>query len=71
MSEADMLAREVESLRAKVKAMRELLYEWNCSSGPVWEHRKMMAVGETANDYRSFYEEEDDLPSLFTNMDDE
>ena len=27
---------EIERLKKKIATMRSLLWEWNCSSGPVW-----------------------------------
>jgi hypothetical protein len=39
--------------------MREVLWQWNCSSGPVWEYYKLQKVGETSEDYNFINEDPD------------
>jgi hypothetical protein len=38
---------EIDRLNKKIATMRALLWEWNCSSGPVWEYWRLADVGET------------------------
>jgi len=62
-NEIETLKAEIERLNNKISAMRGLLWEWNSSSGPVWENRRLKAVGETIADYADYVDEDDmDLP---------
>jgi len=45
------LKAEIARLNAKIEVMRGLLWEWNSSSGPVWEYYKLKRVGEKQEDY--------------------
>lgn len=63
----DALKAEIVRLNDKIHAMRGLLWEWNVSSGPVWEYWKLVQVGETPEDYSHWTEDEyfdsdDDMP---------
>jgi len=58
----DDLKAEIIRLNDKIHAMRGLLWEWNVSSGPVWEYWKLAKVGETAEDYSHWTEEDPDMP---------
>ena len=49
--EIEKLKRENDRLNAKLQAMRALLWEWNSSSGPVWEYWRLKEAGETEADY--------------------
>ena len=50
-NEINDLKAEIARLNDKIHAMRSLLWEWNSSSGPVWEYWKLKDVGETEKDY--------------------
>jgi hypothetical protein len=41
----------ISEMETKINTMRTVLWEWNCSSGPVWEYYRLKAVGEKAEDY--------------------
>lgn len=41
----------ISEMETKINAMRTVLWEWNCSSGPVWEYYRLKAVGEKAEHY--------------------
>lgn len=58
------LLKENQILREKVEVMRKLLWEWNPSSGNVWEQRRLKEVGETATDYPFAFDDEEgpDMP---------
>lgn len=49
--EIEQLKSEIKRLNEKIHVMRGLLYEWNVSSGPVWENWRLKQVGETQGDY--------------------
>ena len=49
--EIENLKRENDRLNAKLQVMRALLWEWNSSSGPVWEYWRLKEAGETEADY--------------------
>jgi hypothetical protein len=63
--EINALKAEIVRLNDKIHTMRGLLWEWNCSSGPVWEYWKLMEIGEKPEDYSHWTEEEDDDMPLF------
>ena len=57
----------IAELENKIRVMRGLLWEWNTSSGPVWEYWKLAQVGETMADYADYVDDEhfdsdDDIP---------
>lgn len=57
----------IAELENKIRVMRGLLWEWNISSGPVWEYWKLAQVGETIADYADYVDDEyfdsdDDIP---------
>ena len=57
----------IAELENKIRVMRGLLWEWNISSGPVWEYWKLAQVGETVADYADYVDDEyfdsdDDIP---------
>lgn len=57
----------IAELENKIRVMRGLLWEWNTSSGPVWEYWKLAQVGETIADYADYVDDEyfdsdDDIP---------
>jgi hypothetical protein len=63
------LQAEIARLNEKIKVMRGLLWEWNCSSDMVWEYYRLKQVGETSADYAEWTEDEMDMP-LFDQDDD-
>ena len=67
-AEIENLKAEITRLNDKIHVMRSMLWEWNCSSGPVWEHSKLKKIGERPEDYSHWNEDEDepDMP-LFSN----
>jgi hypothetical protein len=48
--EIDILKAENDLLHEKLEVMRAILYEWNATSHPVWEYRKLKQIGETESD---------------------
>lgn len=68
-NDPESMRREIDRLQAKIQRMRSILWEWNSSSGPVWEHYRLKEVGETQEDY-AFIDEnyEPDMP-LFDDHD--
>lgn len=62
-NEIEQLKAEITRLNDKIHVMRSLLCEWNGSSCPVWENRRLKALGETIADYADYVDEDDmDLP---------
>lgn len=61
-NDPESLRREITRLNDKIHAMRSLLYEWNVSSGPVWEHGRLKQVGEKPEDYSHWTEDEPAMP---------
>jgi hypothetical protein len=49
---------EIDRLNKKIATMRSLLWEWNCSSGPVWEYWQLADVGETEEDYKHLFDDD-------------
>ena len=45
------LKAEIVRLNDKINVMRRILWEWNSSSGPVWEYYRLKQVGEKQEDY--------------------
>jgi hypothetical protein len=60
LADPNSVLNKIADLENKIKVMREVLWQWNCSSGPVWEYYKLQKVGETSEDY-NFINEEPDL----------
>ena len=60
LADPNYVLNKITSLENKIRVMREILWEWNCSSVPVWEHYRLQKVGETSEDY-NFINEEPDL----------
>lgn len=46
-------------METKINVMRQLLWEWNCSSDPVWENYRLKSVGETESDYEFINDDPD------------
>ena len=65
------LKAEIARLNEKIQAMRGILWEWNSSSGPVWEYYRLKQVGEKQEDY-SFLDDdyEPDMPLFDQRYDD-
>jgi len=61
-NEIEQLKAEIVRLNDKIHVMRGLLWEWNISSGPVWEYWKLKQVGEKPEDYSHWTEDEPDMP---------
>lgn len=61
-NEIEQLKAEIIRLNDKIHVMRSLLWEWNVSSGPVWEYRRLKQIGEKPEDYSHWTEEEPDMP---------
>lgn len=59
MEDTTALKAKIEELEKKIAVMRSLLWEWNCSSGPVWEYWRLQEVGETAADYSHLLDDEE------------
>jgi hypothetical protein len=57
--EIDILKAENDLLHEKIEVMRTVLYEWNATSNPVWEYRKLKQIGETESDYEDLVEDDD------------
>lgn len=57
--EIDILKAENDLLHEKIEVMRTVLYEWNTTSNPVWEYRKLKQIGETESDYEDLVEDDD------------
>lgn len=68
-SESEQLKSEIIRLNEKIHAMRGLLWEWNVSSGPVWEYWKLKQVGEKAEDYAHLMDEYEPEMPLFGDED--
>ena len=59
-AEISNLKKKNRILKKKIHAMRGILVEWNCSSGPVYEYIHLMKVGEKRSDYKDFYDYSED-----------
>lgn len=59
MEDTTALKAKIEELEKKIAVMRSLLWEWNCSSGPVWEYWRLADVGETEADYSHMMDDEE------------
>jgi hypothetical protein len=57
--EIDILKAENDLLHEKLEVMRAILYEWNVTSNPIWEYRKLKQIGETESDYEDLVEDDD------------
>jgi len=62
-NDPESMKREIERLNARMKEMRRVLWEWNVSSGPVWDYWKLKKAGEMESDY-AFIEEEEYEPQM-------
>jgi len=69
-NETEQLKAEIAALKEKVAGMRNVLWEWNVSSGPVWEYWKLKQVGEKAEDYAHLMDEDDLDMHMFDGDDD-
>ena len=49
--EIENLKAEIVRLNDKICVMRSILWEWNPSSGPVWEYHRLKKIGERDIDY--------------------
>ena len=52
LSNPEEVMRYINELEVKINVMRSVLWEWNCSSGPVWEYYRLQSVGEIEEDYK-------------------
>lgn len=68
-SEVEQLKAEIASLKEKIAAMRNVLWEWNNSSGAVWEYWKLKQIGEKAEDYALLMDEYESEMPLFGDED--
>lgn len=59
MEDTTALKAKIEELEKKILVMRTLLWEWNCSSGPVWDYWRLHDVGETEADYAHLMDDEE------------
>jgi len=56
------LKAEIVRLNDKINVMRRILWEWNSSSGPVWEYYRLKQMGERDLDYCFDKDYEVDMP---------
>jgi hypothetical protein len=59
LADPNYVLNKITSLEKRIRVMRELLWEWNPSAVPVWEHYKLQNAGETSEDYNFINEDPD------------
>jgi hypothetical protein len=59
LADPNEMLKTITQLEEKIKVMRSVLWEWNCSSGPVWEYYRLKSVGENESDYEFINDDPD------------